>query len=61
MERQTTLVRAYIKHQTFASDEQRLGLEGWSIQSMVNPYAQQGLLARIRSRFTRKATYLIGT
>lgn len=61
MERKTTMVREYINQQAFTADEQKLGLEGWSVQSTVNPHAQQGLLARIRSLFSRKATHLIVT
>lgn len=61
MERKTTMVREYINRQAFTADEQKLGLEGWSVQSTVNPHEQQGLLARIRSLFSRKTTNLIVT
>lgn len=61
MERKTTMVREYINQQAFTADEQKLGLEGWSVQSTVNPQAQQSLLGRIRSLFSHKATHLIVT
>lgn len=61
MERTTTMVREYINQQAFTADEQKLGLEGWSVQSTVNPTAQQGLIGRIRSLFSPKATRLIVT
>jgi hypothetical protein len=59
MKRTTTMVRTYLNQQAFAADEQQLGLEGWSVESTVNPHPKQGLLDRIRSRFTRKATHLV--
>jgi hypothetical protein len=61
MERKTKMVREYINQQAFAADEQTLGLEGWSVESTVNPHAKQNLLTRIRSLFTRKATRLVVT
>ncbi|HEY0737476.1 MAG TPA: hypothetical protein VGD69_21335 [Herpetosiphonaceae bacterium] len=61
MERTTTMVREYINQHAFAADEQKLGLEGWSVESTVNPHTKQGLLARIRSLFTRKATHMVVT
>ncbi|HEX6288142.1 MAG TPA: hypothetical protein VFZ66_03080 [Herpetosiphonaceae bacterium] len=61
MERKTTMVREYINQQAFITDEQKLGLEGWSVESTVNPHAKQDLLTRIRSLFPRKATRLVVT
>jgi hypothetical protein len=61
MERKTTMVREYINQQAFAADEQKLGLEGWSVESTVNPHTKQDLLTRIRSLFSRKATHLVVT
>lgn len=61
MERKTTMVREYINQQAFVADEQKLGLEGWSVQSKDNPNEQQGLLARVRSLFSPKATQLVVT
>ncbi len=61
MARKTTMVREYINQQAFTTDEQKLGLEGWSVESTVNPNEKQGLLTCIRSRFNRKATRLIVT
>ena len=54
MERKT-IVREYINQQAFTADEQKLGLEGWSVHSTVTPHVQQGLVVRIPSLFSRKA------
>lgn len=46
MQRRTTMVREYINQQAFATDEQQLGREGWSVESTASPNAKQGFLPR---------------
>jgi hypothetical protein len=40
------LVREYLNQQAGAADEQQRGLEGWSVESTVNPHVQQDLFDR---------------
>jgi hypothetical protein len=51
MEHTTVLVREYADEQDFHTDEQKLGREGWSVQSTANGAEKQSLLMRIRARF----------
>lgn len=52
MERATEMVREYGDEQDFHTDEQKLGREGWSVQSAVNQAETHGLLNRFLSRFS---------
>ena len=61
MEHATVLVREYDNQQDFTTDEQKLGQEGWSVQSTVNPFQQQGVVKSILGRFTRKPAQLVVT
>jgi hypothetical protein len=51
MEHTTSMVREYADEQEFHVDEQKLGREGWSVQSTEDGAKRQGLLTRIRARF----------
>jgi hypothetical protein len=54
MTQETTMVRTYTDKTSFNSDEQQLGLEGWSVKTSVHDVRQTGVLQRIRSLFTSK-------
>lgn len=51
MERTSTMVREYVNQADFTADEQKLGQEGWSVASTVQPKQKQGMIERLRSRF----------
>ncbi len=53
---QKTLVRTYPNQAAFTTDEQKLGLQGWSVAETVRPDQQPGLLARLRARWTHPQT-----
>lgn len=53
MDRNTKMVREYANRQDFATDEQLLSRQGWSVQSSVNQEERKDVLTRIRSFFTR--------
>jgi hypothetical protein len=62
MEHTTVLVREYADEREFHMDEQKLGREGWSIQSTPNGAEKQSMLTRIRARFAHaQPTRLIVT
>ncbi len=60
-ERSTVLVRAYTSIEAFTADEPKLGQDGWSAETTVNPYQKQGVVTRIRAFFTRTPAPLIVT
>ncbi len=43
------------------ADERKLSQQGWTAQASTNPYEKQGLMARIRARFTKKSGPIVIT
>ena len=50
---QKTMVREYPNQAASTTDEQKLGLQGWSVAATVRPDPKPGMLARLRTRVTR--------
>lgn len=54
MAHSTTMVREYASQEEFSADARKLGVEGWSADTTVNPYEKLGMLQRMLARFARK-------